>query len=143
LVFEKLFWYNIDRKEGKDMGTVLLIDDDKEFRTKFRKLLSDNDINVLEAPDALEVVNVLMRDKSSIDAIVLDLEIKEVDGRDIYDIVQDYAPGIPVIVSSVIPLNDQKLKIPRARDYYNKAEPEKVLIKKIRMILGIMNSAGK
>ena len=38
----------------------------------------------------------------------MDLQIKEVDGRGIFDIIHEYAPEIPVVVQSVLPLKEQK-----------------------------------
>jgi len=118
------------------MPTILIIDDNKEIRTKYKQALKSRGHDVIEAPDAVEVANILMRSKSSLDLIVLDIQIPEVDGRDIYDIVHEYAPNIPIMIASVIPLQDQKLRIPKARDYFNKADKEKVLLEKVESIVG-------
>lgn len=119
------------------MGKVLIVDDDKEFRKRYKKLLRENGIGTFDAPAALEVANLLMREKSNIDLIILDLQIAEVDGRDIFDIVTDYAPNIPIIISSVLPLSEQKIKVPRARDYFNKAAGDKALLRKVKVVLGL------
>lgn len=117
------------------MSTVLAIDDDKVMRERYKKVMKSEGYGFLEAPNALDVVNVLMRDKEKINCIILDIQMPEVDGRDIFDIVNDYAPSIPVIVSSVLPTNEQKLRIPRARGYYQKTTNDKELIKKLSEIL--------
>lgn len=119
------------------MRTILLVDDEKAMRSKYKKILKKEGFKVIEAPKAMEVANVLMREKSNIDLILLDINIPEVDGRGIFDIVDEYAPELPIIVTSVHPLNDQKLRIPRAADYYNKLQAQDVLLKKIRGVLGI------
>lgn len=115
--------------------TILLIDDNRDLRKKYVKIFKDAGFQVIEAADALEVVQTLMCHKDNIDLILLDIQIPEVDGRDVYEMIQDYVTIIPVMVFSVLPLQDQKLKIPRARDYFNKADSDKILLEKINAIL--------
>jgi len=119
------------------MSTVLIVDDDQDIRDNYKKMFNENGINYFEAAEALTVSEILMRNKSDIDLVVLDLQIAEVDGRDIYQIVHEYAPNIPVIVSSVLPIADQKLKISTARDYFNKKDDFSGLLKKVKTVLGI------
>jgi CheY-like chemotaxis protein len=119
------------------MGKVLVIDDNKDIREKYRKVLETLNLDVLEAPEVLEVVNILMRHASEIDLILLDIQMPEVDGRGIYDIVYDYIPSVPIMVSSVLPVQDQKLRIPRAREYFNKADGDQALASKVKALLGI------
>ena len=116
---------------------VLIIDDERDMRKKYKRYLIENDFRVIEARDATEVIDALMLERSQLDLILLDINIKEVDGRDIFDILDEYASNIPVIVSSVYPINDQKLRIPRATDYFNKAQKDEILLAKIKTILGL------
>lgn len=119
------------------MGKTLIVDDNKEMRQKYRKLLEKMNLEVLEASDALEVVDVLMRSSKDLDLILLDIQMPEVDGRGIHEIVSDYISSVPIVVSSVLPVREQKLRIPRAQDYFNKADGDAVFSKKIKEILGI------
>lgn len=119
------------------MGKVLIVDDNKEMRHKYRRLLEKMKIEVLEAADALEVVEVLMRDSRELDLILLDIQMPEVDGRGIHEIVSDYISSVPIVVSSVLPVREQKLRIPRARDYFDKADGDAVFSKKVKAILGL------
>ena len=117
--------------------TILIVDDERGIRSKYKKFLKKEGFRVLEAPNALEVANLLMREKSTLDLILLDINMREVDGRDIFDIIDEYAPSLQVIVSSIFPLHDQKLKIPRAADYFNKSHKKELLLSKIKKILGV------
>lgn len=117
--------------------TVLIVDDEKKFRSKYKTMFKAKGLKVLQAPDALEVVNVLMRKKSSMDLIILDICIPEVDGRGISEIVEEYAPNIPILVASFLPINDQKLKVRNATDYFHKLDKDSVLWDKVKKILGI------
>ncbi len=119
------------------MRTVLLVDDEKKMRMRFKKLLKAEKFRVLEAQSAIEVADALMREHSSIDLILLDINIPEVDGRGIFDIVDEYSPELPIIVTSVNPLMDQKLRIPRAVDYFQKLDDDKILLRKVKNALGI------
>lgn len=119
------------------MGKVLIVDDNKDIRTRYRKVFEKLKLEVLEAPEALEVVNILMRHSSELDLILLDIQMPEVDGRDIYEIVYDYVPSVPIMVTSVLPIQEQRLRIPRAREYFNKADGEQVLASKVKTLLGI------
>ena len=119
------------------MRTIMMVDDTKEFRKKVKKYFKLNKIKVLDAPDALEAANILMRKRELIELILLDIQMPEVDGRDVFEIVHEYAPAIPVIVCSVMPLRDQKLKIPRVRAYFQKTESEEALLKKVKSIMGM------
>src|SRR5437016_18265 len=117
--------------------TILLVDDEKKMRSRYKKVLKREGFRVVEAPNAMEVANILMREKSSLDLIVLDIQMREVGGRDIFDIIAEYAPDLQVIVSSVFPINEQKIRIPRAADYFCKANKDSLLVSKARRILGI------
>lgn len=119
------------------MQGVLIVDDNKDFRRKYKKLFKAGGLSVIQAPDAVEVADVLMRDLSKIDLIILDIQIPEVDGRGIYEIIHEYAPNIPFIVASVLPIPEQKLRVPRATDYFNKAHKDEILLAKAQKILGM------
>ena len=119
------------------MRTILIVDDEKKVRQKFKRLLKPEGFRVIEASSALEVADVLLRERSSLDLILLDINIPEVDGRGIFDIIDEYAPSLDIIVTSVFPVSDQKLTIPRAADYYSKLQTENILLSKIRNVLGI------
>jgi DNA-binding response OmpR family regulator len=124
-------------KTDVPLRTVMIVDDEIVFRKRYRRVLAAEGFRILEAPNALEVANLLMRKKSSIDLILLDINIPEIDGRGIFEIIDEYAPNLAIIVTSVHPLNDQKLRIPRAADYFNKSQKDDVLLKKVRNILGV------
>ena len=123
------------------MRKILIVDDEAQFRKRFRRLLKGAGLKTVEAPDAVDVANVLMREKSDLDLILLDINIKEVDGRDIFEIVDEYSPSIPIIVTSVLPVSEQKLRIPRVADYFNKAEKDESLLKKVKTVLGVEEEA--
>lgn len=119
------------------MRTILVVDDEIKMRKKIKKILVARGFKVVEAPNSLEVANCLMRQGENLDLILLDINIPEIDGRGIFDIIDEYAPHLAVIVTSVYPISEQKFRIPRAADYYDKSQDPEVLIKKIDNVLGL------
>ncbi|MBF0385059.1 MAG: response regulator [Candidatus Omnitrophica bacterium] len=125
------------------MNKVLVIDDDKSIRKAVKAVLVTNGYKVIEAPDAVMVIDILMREKSNIGAVVLDMQIPEVDGRDIHEIVTEYAPMIPIIIFSVLPIAEQKLKVRKAREYCQKTGNYDEIAAKVKSILPHPTSAQK
>ncbi len=122
--------------EGIKTRTILVVDDEKEFRKKYKKLLKAEGYKVYEAQTAMDVAEHLMR--SRLDLILLDINIPVVDGKDISDIIDEYPAQNPaVIVTSVYPVSEQKFKIRRATDYYDKSSDTNLLLKKVRNVLGV------
>ncbi len=119
------------------MRNILIIDDEAKFRKRFRKLLREAGFKVRQAPDAVEVANSLMRYSRELDLVLLDINMAEVDGRDTFDIINEYAPNIPILVTSVYPLQEQRLRIPRANDYFDKSDSDDILLKKVKKLLGV------
>ena len=122
--------------EGIKTRTILVVDDEKEFRKKYKKILKAEGYKVYEAQSAVDVADHLMR--SRLDLILLDINIPEVDGRDIFDIIDEYPSQRPaIIVTSVYPVSEQKFKIRKAADYYDKSKDPELLLRKVRNILGV------
>lgn len=119
------------------MYTILIVDDEKEMRKKYKDAFAKESFRIIEAADALGCAECLMRDCSAIDLIILDINIAEVDGKDIFDIIDQYDSTKQILISSVHPVQDQRLKIPRAIEYHNKADGEEALLMKVKNVLGI------
>ena len=117
------------------MQNILIVDDDKDIRKVFKKIFKESGFGIFEAADALQASEEIMKHKAQINVVLLDIQIPEIDGRDIYDIISEYAPQIPIVVWSVLPINDQKLRIPRARDYCQKSSNKNEIVKKLKAIL--------
>ena len=125
------------KKSTLNQRLILIVDDEIKMRKKYKKFLAKAGFNVVEASDAMEASEILMKEKSLLDLILLDINMAEVDGRDVFEIIDEYCPSIPVIVSSVYPVSEQKFRIPRAVDYFQKLSKEKTLLDKIRNALGL------
>jgi len=58
-----------------------------------------------------------------------------IDGVVMKDVVNEFDRPVKVIVSSVLPLYEQKKRIPAADDYFDKDDGTELLIRKIRCVL--------
>ena len=95
--------------------TILVVDDEKEFRSKYKKILKSEGFRVLEAPDALEVANILMREKSSLDVILLDINMPLMDGWDFLAALNQKLPehelSMAILTSSVSDVDRAKASL--------------------------------
>ncbi|MBW2406596.1 MAG: response regulator [Deltaproteobacteria bacterium] len=80
------------------MANILIIDDDRQFRTMLRKMIEKNGHDVIEAPDGREGVRLYR--KSPTDLIITDLIMPEKDGIEtIQELKKDF-PDIKIIAVS-------------------------------------------
>jgi signal transduction histidine kinase len=81
-------------------GTVLIVDDDKGVRGTLRMLLTSMGFDVLEARDGREAIEVFAANADAIAAVVLDLTMPVLGGREVFDELRAVRPGVRVILSS-------------------------------------------
>ncbi|HYF38158.1 MAG TPA: response regulator [Gemmatimonadales bacterium] len=75
------------------MPTVLLVDDERSVRTALRKVLEQGGLTVREA-DSGRVALDAVADDPSIDAVVSDFLMPELDGIDFYDALVTRSPHL-------------------------------------------------
>ena len=112
------------------MKTILVVDDNERIRHIYGKTFLKEGFRVLESSSADEANEILLIEK--VDLMLLDINMPSVDGCVFHMVSQMFHPDIKVIVSSVYPLDDQKLLIKGAFDYFDKSEGIKVLIRKVK-----------
>ncbi len=113
------------------MARILVVDDEEKIRKIYTKLLLSEQHDVLEAADAVDAARLLIEDRK-IDLILLDINLPVSDGGILYRMIRMLDPRIKVIVTSAYPLQDQKNRIERADDYYDKSQGIRVLSEKIK-----------
>jgi len=113
--------------------TILIVDDEARIRSVFVKIMQREGFHVIEAADANEAYNLLL--ENAVDLILLDINMMDVDGTVLYEIVQVFCKKTKVIVTSVYPLEDQKKLICGAADYYDKSDSLQVLIRKVNRLM--------
>ena len=108
---------------------ILIVDDEERIRAIYIRMLGEAGFTVLGASNAQEATGILIREK--IDTVLLDINMPEIDGKTVYEIIQEYDPDLKVIVSSVYPLHVQKTMIPHAYAYHDKSHGPASLLDKV------------
>ncbi len=83
-------------------GAVLIIDDEEGIRAVLHAILNSIDIETLEAPDAKTALAVLAEKKDSIVACMLDMNLEDSYGEDLYDKLREISPELKVFAMSGI-----------------------------------------
>lgn len=112
------------------MKTILVVDDDERMRRILWEMLRKRGFRVIKARDAVDAHRML-REGGLVDLVLLDINMPEVSGDAFNEVMQSFHYKTPVIVCSVLSIEEQSKRIPDARDYYDKSESFSVLIDKI------------
>ena len=116
------------------MARILIVEDEIKIRQIYKKLLSLEGYEVLEAGDCASAAQILIDDQD-IQLVLLDINMPVLDGGVLYRMIRMLDPAVKVIVTSAYPLPDQKARIEAADDYYDKSQGTRVLTEKIRHAL--------
>jgi two-component system cell cycle sensor histidine kinase/response regulator CckA len=76
------------------------VEDEQSLRDLLSALLTPRGYKLLHAPDGVEAVNLLMSETSSIDAVLLDLNLPRMNGVEVYRNIRRLRPDTKVIVIS-------------------------------------------
>ncbi|MBF0571113.1 MAG: response regulator [Candidatus Omnitrophica bacterium] len=116
-------------QEGMKVMTakrVLVVDDEVKIRGTYRQILLSMGFDVETASNAVEAQGLLVRSK--FDLVLLDINMAEVDGTILFEVMKMFHKDIKVIVSSVYPIDEQKEKIRGAQGYFDKSEGRDSLV---------------
>jgi signal transduction histidine kinase/CheY-like chemotaxis protein len=82
-------------------GTILVVDDEETVLELTREFLERSDFDVVTADGGREALEILRGDEGkTIDAVVLDLTMPDLDGQETFIEISALRPGLPVIVAS-------------------------------------------
>ena len=108
---------------------ILIVDDEADIRKIYKSYfyaLHRQLFEIVEKADATEAANYLFRQK--VDLIILDIDLPQIDGQFLHEVIKEYDPDLSVIIASVFPISKQKRMIPDAVDYFDKSQgPMKLL----------------
>ncbi|HON15811.1 MAG TPA: response regulator, partial [Spirochaetota bacterium] len=91
VTIEKISIYNI---------TVLVVDDEAYIRTLTSRMLKNAGYTAVLADNGLEALQIFRDKKDSIDCVLLDLTMPELDGKETLAAIRKIDKNIPVIISS-------------------------------------------
>ena len=116
------------------MKTILIIDDEEGIMRYYKKLLESEGYRVLVARDADEGLLQIIRNRP-VHLILLDINLPEVDGGELWDAIRAYNADMNVLVFSVRTPEEQRRFVPFADDYFDKSHSVEILLQKIDRIL--------
>ncbi|EDY80765.1 hypothetical protein VDG1235_382 [Verrucomicrobiia bacterium DG1235] len=83
-------------------GAVLIIDDEEGIRAVLLAILSSIEIETFVAQDAQSALEVLNANKDKIAACMLDMNLEDSYGEDLYDRLREISPDLKVFAMSGI-----------------------------------------
>jgi DNA-binding NtrC family response regulator len=129
--FEDLDWDWIKVISAKKR--LLVIDDEPNFRNAYSRIFFNDGFEVLSAANATDANDILVKEK--IDIVLLDINMAEVDGSVLFDVMKTFHRDVKVVVSSVYPIDEQKERIRSADAYFDKSDGKDVLLGIISTLL--------
>ncbi len=112
------------------MKRILIIDDEQRIGQLYVMLLSEEGFEVKHASSAREETNLLIR--GHFDLILLDINMPEVNGKVMYEVIREYDRHMKVIVSSVHSIEEQVRSVLGAFAYHSKTQGVNILVAKIK-----------
>lgn len=88
---------NLNSIENGKMETILVIEDNEEVRHLTKEMLKTLGYNIMVANDGLEGIDVFIKNKDSIDLIILDSIMPKKNGNDVFAQIRIHKPHVPVI----------------------------------------------
>jgi DNA-binding NtrC family response regulator len=76
---------------------ILVVDDEPDSRQIFRDMLSDLGYDVIDAPDSASAL-MTMRNESTIDLIITDYQMPDMNGLAFVERVRQFLPAVPIIM---------------------------------------------
>ncbi len=97
-------WTNSELGAGsspaKDVGTVLVIDDEETVRQAVRLTLEDSGFEVIEAPDGLAGIEAFTSCADEVSAVVLDLTMPNLRGEEAFARLRATRYDVPIVLMS-------------------------------------------
>src|SRR5256885_14079894 len=105
-----------------DPRKVLVIDDDADARATLRTLLADAGFEAVEAADGEAAVHYLTSKVGTPALIVTDLEMPDMTGWELINVLQAYVrlSSIPVLVVSGLGLRDRPVRDEGVLEFFSK-----------------------
>ncbi len=118
--------------------TVLVVEDESSLRELLRMVLEPSGYKVLTAADGAEALDILMREPGAIDAVLLDLNLPEINGVDVYKTLARVRPDAKIIVISgnITPEIRRELSDLGQQEFVTKPYQLDELGRRLRNVLG-------
>jgi PAS domain S-box-containing protein len=87
-------------RSWRGTGVILVADDEEAARSVAREVFEDRGFDVLTASDGLEAVEVFRTHADEVSAVLLDLTMPVMGGKEAFEKILEIRPSVPVILSS-------------------------------------------
>ena len=87
-------------RPGNRQPTVLLVEDDEDTRFGLARTLASEGYLALSAPTGHDAVGVVRGEAAPLDAVLLDVDLPDVNGVDLCARLRELRPNLPVVVCS-------------------------------------------
>jgi two-component system, cell cycle sensor histidine kinase and response regulator CckA len=81
-------------------GTILLVDDDKDFVEMMKEFLVNEGFDVFACLSGREAIGIYEKQKDAIDFVVLDMMLPEIDGAEIFKALKELNPAVKIVICS-------------------------------------------
>ena len=89
-----------DQRAPSGSGTVLLVDDEEMVRDVGGQMLEKTGFRVVTAASGADALDLFARDRKAIDAVVLDMIMPDMGGRETFQGLKAIDPGVRVLLAS-------------------------------------------
>lgn len=126
-----------EKEKPRPTGTILLIDDEPIIRNVGRELLSYSGYSVLTAENGQEGIALYQEKKEEIIAIILDLMMPVMDGRETLEKLREMDSKVPIIIASGFGSDEQLSRLNKLQyeKFLRKPYTKEVLMKTLAEIL--------
>jgi DNA-binding NtrC family response regulator len=108
----------MQKERRSTMKKILIVDDESRIRRVYRLLLASCGYKTFEAANAIEAKEILLQEK--IDLVLLDIYMPDVNGPELYEVMQLFHRDVKTIICSAFPVSTQSHLIKKATAYYDK-----------------------
>ena len=126
------------------MLNILVVDDEKLIRNMIKEYVKKDDINVIEAEDGNEAIEIYNKEKNIIDLIVLDVMMPNLDGIETLKRIREKSK-VPIIMLTAKTQEDDEIEGLKsgANDYIDKPFSLEALLLRIKKLTNTESEALK
>jgi CheY-like chemotaxis protein len=121
----------------KKGGTILIIEDEEDVREVSKTMLEELSFLVFAASSGTEGVELFRKNVHTIDIVLMDLTMRDMNGTTVLHELRNISNDIPVLISSGFNEEDALQSVPEEEitGFIHKPYQMKTLFEKIRMIM--------
>jgi DNA-binding response OmpR family regulator len=109
---------------------ILIVDDEIKVTHAYKLLFLHEGFHVFMSTGAVQAKDILTREQ--IDVVVMDINMPDVTGAELFENIRAFHKGAKVLVASVHSIDEQKERVKNADGYFDKTDSIEDLIVKVK-----------